>query len=206
MEPSPHSATPIAFRHCQGWERVEWRNGFIPTERVTAMRRRYGQAGFSLAETLIALSIFIVVVVPFAWMFINSLRTSGQSQHMTAAYNNAQRQIQLLRSISYASLDNTPVNSYNGGMNFLDPASVQTVNGNATFRTTIPQALLPDPRTELPSGTGTIDLRTFSIANAAGRTVNYAAATITITWTEPGRGPMSVTMRTILSQGGINDV
>lgn len=168
------------------------------------MRRRYRQAGFSIAETLIAVSIFVIVVVPFSYMFISSLRTSGQSQHVTTANSAAQRQIQMLRSVPYANLDNVPVNSYNAGTNFF--ATTASVNGNTVFRTTIPLALLPDRRTELPEGSGTIDLRTFSLANAGGKTVNYAAATVTITWTEPGHGPMSVTMRTLMSEGGINDV
>jgi Tfp pilus assembly protein PilV len=168
------------------------------------MRRRQRQSGFSLAETLVAITIFIVVVVPFAWTFINSLRTSGQSQHMTVAYNAAQRQIQMLRSMPYANLDNSPTNAYNGGTNFF--ANSVTVNGQAVFRTNIPAALLPDRRTELPEASGTIDMRTSTLVNGTGRNVAWSVATVTITWKEPGRGPMTVTLRTMLSEGGINDV
>jgi Tfp pilus assembly protein PilV len=168
------------------------------------MRRRYSQAGFSLAETLIAVSIFVVVVVPFSFIFISSLQASGQSQHYSTAGSAAQRQIQLLRTIPYGNLDNVPANSYNGGTNLFSNAI--TVSGNTVYRTTIPSTLLPDPRTELPGGSGTIDFRPFTQANAAGHTVNYAAAIVKITWTEPGRGPMSVVIRTLVSEGGINDV
>jgi Tfp pilus assembly protein PilV len=162
------------------------------------------QGGFSLAETLVAITIFIVVIVPFAWTFINSLRASGQSQHMTVAYGSAQRQIQLLRSMPYANLDNSPINSYNGGTNFFSNAVM--VNGQSVFRTTIPLTMLPDRRTELPEATGTIDMRTNTMVNGTGRNVSWSVATITITWKEPGRGPMSITLRTVLSEGGINDV
>jgi type II secretory pathway pseudopilin PulG len=165
---------------------------------------RCQQGGFSLAETLVAITIFIVVVVPFAWTFINSLRASGQSQHMTVAYSAAQRQIQLLRSTPFANLDNSPVNTYNGGTNFT--ASPVSVGGQTVFRTAIPPALLPDRRTELPEATGTIDLRANTLVNGGGRSVGWNVVTVTITWREPGRGPMSVTLRTVLSEGGINDV
>lgn len=150
------------------------------------------------------MTILVVVLVPFAWAFANSLRTSGQSQHMTVAYNAAQRQIQRLRAIPYGNLDNLPTNSYNGGTNFF--ASPITVNGQTVYRTTIPSVLLPDPRTELPGASGTIDLRQQTLTNATGNPVNYAAATVTITWTDPGHRPFSITLKTLLSDGGINDV
>lgn len=168
------------------------------------MDRQRHQSGFSLVETLVAITIFVVVVVPFAWTFINSLRTSGQSQHMTTAYAAAQRQIQLLRSTPYVNLDNDPPNTYNGGTNFFATPTMQ--NGVTVFRTTIPAALLPDRRTELPEASGEIVLRANTMTNGTGRPVPWSVATVTITWNEPGRGPLSVTLRTVLSEGGINDV
>jgi prepilin-type N-terminal cleavage/methylation domain-containing protein len=168
------------------------------------MRRQPRQAGFSLAETLVAITIFVIVVVPFAWTFINSLRTSGQSQHMTVAYGAAQRQIQILRSMAYTNLDNSPPNTYNGGTDFF--ATATGPSGSIVYRTVIPTAMLPDRRTELPEASGLITLRPNTLTNGNGRAIPWCVATVTITWSEPGHGPMSVTLRTVLSEGGINDV
>jgi Tfp pilus assembly protein PilV len=168
------------------------------------MHRQQRQSGFSLAETLVAVTIFVIVIVPFAWTFISSLRTSGQSQHMTVAYGAAQRQIQLLRSMAYTNLDNNPPNAYNGGTNFFATSTMQ--NGVTVYTTTIPPTMLPDRRTELPEASGAITLKSNTLTNGSGRSVPWCVATVTITWNEPGRGPLSVTLRTVLSEGGINDV
>lgn len=169
------------------------------------MAHRHNEAGFSIAETLIALVIFVSVVIPFAYLFAKSTHSAGQSQHLTVAYGAAQRQIQMLRAIPFGKLDNVPSNGFAGGTNFFDATKKTTVDGHEVYRTPIPTSLLPDPRTELPGATGTIDVRLHDPIANGGRTVNLASATVTITWTEAGRAPMSVNLRTLISEGGLND-
>lgn len=72
--------------------------------RVSA-RRRTRSGGFSLAEVLVAISIFSISVLGIQALFLGLVQTTAQNAHYASAVELAQAELEELRSLPYGQVD-----------------------------------------------------------------------------------------------------
>jgi type II secretory pathway pseudopilin PulG len=161
-------------------------------------------AGFSLMESLVAFTIFIVVSVSAAFGLVQVIKlTSTTSAHVTAT-NLATQELERMRQQAYAG---SAVDSY---LSTDGAASVQTVKVGGTTYTVTPQ-LYPNPRhpgdpicASVPSSSATPSY-TVSPTSTPTPTVTPTApptwerrVSVVVTW-PGGNGTQSVQYNSVLA-------
>jgi prepilin-type N-terminal cleavage/methylation domain-containing protein len=145
-----------------------------------SLRRAPAEAGFTLIELTVALTLIVIGVFSTAQVFMGNLRTANVAAHRTDAYTLAVRDIETMRAIPYAQLGfSASVAGY----------SSTFVDGSTTYSTvTVPYSQtepLPDPVTfrgmnfQLRRNIYWVD------RNMASGT-SYKKTTIFVDWTDQG--------------------
>ncbi len=128
-----------------------------------------GARGFTLVEMLVVTFILAVGLTSVSGLFVAGLVSSRQAQRMSAAADEAQRQLERVRSAGFSGCVADPdIFTSQAGYTILHANSDLT--GSIGF-----------PVPNLPSGTGRIDIAYYN--GGAGIYPNLKNVTITITWT-----------------------
>ena len=92
------------------------------------MRRRRGEHGFSLVEVLSAMTLFALVASAVGSLAITSMLHTIQNRHATTAAQLAQRQLEDLRALPYASLASGTKSVVAAGQSYTVNTTVQANN------------------------------------------------------------------------------
>ena len=92
------------------------------------MRRRRGEHGFSLVEVLSAMTLFALVASAVGSLAITSMLHTIQNRHATTASQLAQRQLEDLRALPYASLASGTKSVVAAGQSYTVNTTVQANN------------------------------------------------------------------------------
>ena len=92
------------------------------------MRRRRGEHGFSLVEVLSAMTLFALVASAVGSLAITSMLHTIQNRHATTAAQLAQRQLEDLRALPYASLASGTKSVVAAGQSYTVNTNVQANN------------------------------------------------------------------------------
>ncbi len=95
------------------------------------------ESGFTLLETVVATIIMMVVALGVASLFTYSIKNNSLAGDRTLALAIAQRQLEELRSVSFANVEASVIAS--GGV------SKTVTNGNRTFTVATTYNYLPSP-------------------------------------------------------------
>lgn len=112
-------------------------------------RKRNPNAGFSLVELLIAMTILLIVVVPILHSFITAARTNAKSKKIMQATSTAQNIMEELKAYSLKELESTYTLTPNADGTYtiaMDNVSIGkgTYNAKVTLDPTIYQMQTPD--------------------------------------------------------------
>lgn len=93
--------------------RARWRNSSTAVHPVSRPAR-----GFSLAEVLVAISIFSISVLGIQALFLGSARTTTRNGQYAAAVELAQAELEDLRSFRYTDVDSRTSTATVAGMDY----------------------------------------------------------------------------------------
>ncbi len=92
----------------------------------TTRRRRLGQRGFSLMETLVALGLFVVGAATTSDFLVQQIRQTSQNNLYTVAYAVAEEHLESVRAARYPDMLPSSEQVYKGSMVFDVATSVET--------------------------------------------------------------------------------
>ena len=131
--------------------------------------------GFTIVEIMCAMTLLIVGAFSVFTLIIQSIESNMESSHYSTARAIAQREMEEIRTKVWTSMP-TPNNA-----DPINPTPAYTIDGVSSL---------------LPAGVGT-----YLVTSSQ---TGLDLVTITITWTEPGRGTDSIILDTYVTENGLN--